>query len=349
MVKENEVRRMTEQQFLASYDPDKYRRPSVTVDMLIFTVRDGIRRNWRRLPEKTLQLLLVKRGRHPFMGMWALPGGFVQVEESLEDAAIRELREETGVSDVYLEQLYTWGDVNRDPRTRVISTSWLALADSSQLELHADDDAVDAAWFAVKCVPMQQGEKTSDASKMATAASLRSGAETDSDSDTVSDTESGVKTDADNKNPMSFSRAGYRCSDFLLTLTNGPLVLEATVRLTETLSGNIIRSTWEVLSSEGIAFDHAKIITCGIERLRSKIQYTDIAFHLMPEAFTLTALQQVYEVLLGKELLKANFRRKTAGMVAETGRTTKDAGHRPSMLYRFNPDWRIDAKREEES
>jgi hypothetical protein len=94
-----------------------------------------------------------------------------------------------------------------------------------------------------------------------------------------------------------------------------------------------------VIESHGIAFDHAKIIAYGIERLRSKVEYTDIAFNLMPKRFTLTELQQVYEVILDKELLKANFRRKIAAMVTETNEYTRDAGHRPSKLFRFNPNW----------
>jgi len=95
----------------------------------------------------------------------------------------------------------------------------------------------------------------------------------------------------------------------------------------------------ELIESNGIAFDHAKIIEYGIERLHNKIEYTDIAFNLMPELFTLTELQQVYEVILDTELLKANFRRKIAGKVIETDQYTRDVGHRPSKLFRFNPNW----------
>ena len=82
------------------------------------------------------------------------------------------------------------------------------------------------------------------------------------------------------------------------------------------------------------------MIQYGIERLKNKIEYTDIAFNLMPELFTLSELQQVYEVILGKELLAAAFRRKVANMVTQTNQCTKDAGHRPSKLYRFNNAWR---------
>ena len=78
---------LTEEEFLASYDPSKYDRPSVTVDMLIFTVTDQENKNYRKLPDKELRLLMVKRGDHPYIGQWALPGGFVREKESLEEAA----------------------------------------------------------------------------------------------------------------------------------------------------------------------------------------------------------------------------------------------------------------------
>ena len=110
---------LTEEQFLARYDAGKYERPSVTVDMLIFTVTDEENQNYRKLPEKVLRLLLIKRGDHPYIGQWALPGGFVEMDESLDEAALRELQEETNIKNIYMEQLYTWGDIGRDPRTRL--------------------------------------------------------------------------------------------------------------------------------------------------------------------------------------------------------------------------------------
>jgi len=145
---------LTEAEFLAAYDPSKYDRPSVTADTLLFTLADG-----GEMPGKCLQLLLIKRGDHPFIGQWALPGGFVNMDEDLEEAALRELQEETGVTPVYMEQLYTWGKVGRDPRTRVITVSYLALGDQSCREAEAVDDADDAAWFTVDCRPLDGGEK----------------------------------------------------------------------------------------------------------------------------------------------------------------------------------------------
>jgi 8-oxo-dGTP diphosphatase len=119
-----------------TYDVSRFERPSVSVDLIIFTLR-----------QDQLQVLLIKRKHWPFEGMWALPGGFVCMDESLEKAARRELEEETGVRDVYLEQLYTFGDPGRDPRTRVITVAYFALISSDQLELCAATDAADVDWF----------------------------------------------------------------------------------------------------------------------------------------------------------------------------------------------------------
>src|SRR6202008_4448357 len=114
----------------------------VTVDVVIFALRDG-----------ELQVLLIQRGIPPFEGQWGLPGGFVRDGESLEAAARRELVEETGVKDVYLEQLYTFGDPDRDPRGRVITVSYFALAPSESIKFHASTDASDADWFSVNKLP----------------------------------------------------------------------------------------------------------------------------------------------------------------------------------------------------
>src|SRR5207249_10371740 len=99
------------------------------------------------------QILLVKRRAWPYEGMWAIPGGFVNMDESLETAAKRELQEETGVQDVYMEQLYTFGDPKRDPRTRVITVGYFALLDSERLQVGAADDAADVGWFSVSHLP----------------------------------------------------------------------------------------------------------------------------------------------------------------------------------------------------
>lgn len=117
---------LTEREFLSRYNPGKYEHPSVTVDTLIFTVD-------KSTEDYHLQILLVRRQDHPFLHKWAIPGGFVGMEESVDQAAVRELEEETGLRNIYLEQLYTWGDVGRDPRTRIISVSYMALVPKEML------------------------------------------------------------------------------------------------------------------------------------------------------------------------------------------------------------------------
>jgi 8-oxo-dGTP diphosphatase len=115
-----------------------YPRPAVTVDLVIFTIA-----------EDDLKVLLIKRAGEPFRGKWALPGGFVGIDESLEAAAARELQEEAGVTNIYLEQLYTFGEPERDPRGRVISVAYFALIDAEQQRIVAASDAVEATWHAV--------------------------------------------------------------------------------------------------------------------------------------------------------------------------------------------------------
>ena len=195
-----------------------------------------------------------------------------------------------------MEQLYTWGDVGRDPRTRVISVSYMSLLDSKSLDIKANDDADEAKWFTVK-------------SKII-------------------------------KDEKTLTDKGYvllRLNE--LSLKSDEETLSAVVKNVITVEGKIKIVESEVVESNGIAFDHPKIIQYALERLRNKIEYTDIAFNLMPEKFTLTELQQVYEVILDTELLKANFRRKISDMVIETDEYTRDAGHRPSKLFKFNADW----------
>ncbi len=213
------------------YDASKYERPSVTVDVVMMSLR-----------QRDLQVLLVKRRSWPYEGMWAIPGGFVNMDESLEEAARRELQEETNVQDVYLEQLYTFGDPGRDPRTRVITVVYFALLNSERLQVKAGDDAADVSWFSVYHLP-------------------------------------------------------------------------------------------------SLAFDHAKILQYALDRLRGKLQYTQIAFNLLPEQFTLRELQRVYEIILHhRKLDKRNFRKKilSTGILEDTGEKKMEGTHRPARLYRFN-------------
>src|SRR6188768_288986 len=120
----------------------QYPRAALTVDCVVFGFDGG-----------ALQVLLIRRGQAPFKDKWALPGGFVRVEETLDAAALRELQEETGLKEVFLEQLYTFGTVNRDPRERVVSVAYYALVKPADHVTAASTDAADAQWFAVAEVP----------------------------------------------------------------------------------------------------------------------------------------------------------------------------------------------------
>lgn len=131
----------SEQQYLNNYDPSLFEHPSVTIDILIFTVWD-----------KKLRLLLIKRNIYPFYGKWAIPGGFLQMDESADEAAVRRIYEEAGVKNVHMEQLYTFSAVNRDPRTRVISIAYLATVPFEKLQYSAGEGADEAALFTVEGV-----------------------------------------------------------------------------------------------------------------------------------------------------------------------------------------------------
>lgn len=128
-----------EEKFLREFDPSKYKTPAVAADTALFAL-DGDK----------IKLLLIKRGGYPYKGMWALPGGFVDIDEDVLDSARRELHEETGLSGLYLEQAFVWGRPDRDPRQRVITVSYIALADFSTLYAKAGDDAAEAGWFELK-------------------------------------------------------------------------------------------------------------------------------------------------------------------------------------------------------
>lgn len=274
----------------------KYPRPSVTVDTLVFTVAQGERVSYRNLPDNKLQLLLIKRKNAPYAGNWALPGGFVDMQEDLRTAAKRELLEETGIEPGYFGQLYTYGDVDRDPRGRVISTAYLAVMEKSLAQVQAGDDAGEAAWFDLSCAL--------------------------------------EKVDSQNQGTGIEYHWQIR-----LRLTDGVENLSALLRITRFIDGSASTIKREIVECEGLAFDHARIIEYGVEMLRHKLKYTDLLFKLVPEYFTLTQLQKVYETIMGKRVPRASFRRNIADRVLETEQLVTQGGHRPSRLYQFNPHW----------
>lgn len=270
---------LTEEDFLKNYDPNLFDRPSVTVDNVIFSVFKKDVDNYRKNPEKNLYLLLVKRAEHPFIDKWALPGGFVRINESVEEGAYRELKEETNIEKIYMEQLYTFGAVDRDPRMRIISTSYMALIKADSVKLKPDTDVLDVSWF-----------------------------------------------------KLNYE---FNNNDLIIKLENYDINLSVNLRVKQEVRGE---SDIEILDDGNLAFDHAKIIGYALIHLKNKVKYTNIVFNLMPEFFTLTELQEVYEIILGKKLIAANFRRKIKDLVIETEKFSDEAGHRPSKLYKFNTD-----------
>jgi 8-oxo-dGTP diphosphatase len=210
---------------------DDDHRPRVSVDVVIFTLRDD-----------DLQVLLVRRRRPPQEGMWAIPGGLVRADETLEAAALRTLGEETGLTDVYLEQLYTFGDPERDPRRRVITVAYFAVIAARSVVPSTAEDAERVRWWSIYALP-------------------------------------------------------------------------------------------------SLAFDHAHVLSYALTRLRYKLEYTAVGFELLPDEFTLTELQTAYEIVLGEQLDKRNFRRKILGAeVIEPSGGYRTGEGRPARLYRYRDD-----------
>lgn len=196
--------------------------------MVVFTVRAAV-----------LEVLLVERAAPPYRGHWALPGGFVDIDEALDAAAARELSEETGLDALALEQIHTFGAPERDPRERVISVAYLGLVAPARAGPRAGSDAAAAGWFARRRLP-------------------------------------------------------------------------------------------------ALAFDHAEIIDRGHRLLAARLQDPGTALQLLPEQFTLSELQRVYEAVLERPLDKRNFRKRVLARddIEATGSWRRAGQHRPARLYR---------------
>ena len=147
----------TLEEFLKEYDPYQYKNPCATTDMVLFSYAG------EKPDTDALKVLLVCRKNHPSIGYWALPGGFVELYENLEDTARRELEEETGVKGLPVEQFACYGDYQRDPRARVITTAYFSLVNEKEVRVKAGDDAADAAWFTVKLKKGESKDITTDA------------------------------------------------------------------------------------------------------------------------------------------------------------------------------------------
>ena len=135
----------SEAEFLANYNVNKYKQLSLSADILLFSVSEEDNSNYRKNSEKKMSILLIKRHNYPYKDMWCLPGGFLNPEtETLDDCTKRILKTETNLSNIYLEQLYTYDALDRDPRCRVISTSYMALVDKNRLDDKVNENA---SWF----------------------------------------------------------------------------------------------------------------------------------------------------------------------------------------------------------
>lgn len=276
-----------DKKFLELYSDSEYEKPSVTVDAVILRLVDKDSNNYRKLPEKKLQVYLMKRKYPPFKDCYSVVGTFIDLNHELSDTMKLCVKNKVGLNKFYYEQLYTFGQKQRDPRTRVLSVSYMLL--TNQEKLTSGD------WFDID-----------------------------------------LKIE---KNDTKFKENGYISKkDIKLTLKSNDIVLENTLLSTQTKDGIEESSNIEIKETS-LAFDHIKIIYYALTRLRNKLEYTDIIFNLMKEKFTLTELKNSYEVILGEKLLDANFRRKTAELVLPLNEYTQDKGHRPSQLFRHNPNW----------
>ncbi|NMF07582.1 NUDIX hydrolase [Clostridium beijerinckii] len=284
-----------EREFLSEYDVNIYDRPSVTNDIIIFTTGDRIEENSRKVPKKGMQVLLIKRDDYPYKGKWAIPGGFVKNDESLEDGALRKLKEETGIDNVYTEQLYTFGEVNRDPRTRVISIGNIALISKEDIRFGDYKDRKESKWFWVE------------------------------------------KNLVDSKKDET-----HTINKYILKFESEDEEIKFNYEIIEKIERTIFRekeTNYKTLneSNEELAFDHYKIIDYAVDRIRNKIEYTPIALNLLPRLFTVKELQNVYEAIMGREIL--NFRRKMEDMIIETDEKIEGKPFRPAKVFKFNENW----------
>lgn len=264
-----------EREYLQNYNINKYERPSLTSDIVSFTVKTQENNDYRKLPEKKLSVLLIKRQEYPFKDMWALPGGFVMPRESVEDNAYRKLKEKAGIEDVVLSQLRMFSKEGRDPRGWVVSCAFMALAEENKFNI--DKHNANEKWFTI------------DYKK--------------------------------EKNNI-----------YNLTLRNEDEILTAVIEMGDEFS-KVDNDKFKIIECNKIAFDHAEIIACAVEKLRQDLYNHKLAFELLPHFFTLTDLQTICEIVLDEKLIKANFRRKIKDLVTETEKLSEGAGHRPAKLY----------------
>lgn len=293
-----------EREYLENYNIEQFERPSVATDIVAFAVmQDGEQSNIRKLANRELKLLLVKRSQFPYKGAWALPGGFLRPGETIEETAKRELLEETGVENPFLHLAGVYSEAGRDPRGWIISNSFISLINAENCSLRADTDAWDAAWFCVKL----QSDNTSSDDSTSTTKMIKHTLTLSFDS---ASSDSNIKGDEN-------------------------IEIKAIVSEKSTRKGHNHVSSYQIVDSGELGFDHAKIIVQSLLELRDMMEYDlRIAFDLLPDSFTLAQLQSTIEKVTDKKFLSANFRRKASDYVEETGEVIEGYGHRPAMLFR---------------
>ena len=266
----------SEKEFLKNYDSSIFDKLSMTTDIVVLSVSDEENSNYRKKSTKKMSILLVKREDYPYKDKWCLPGGFLNPKtETLEECAKRILKKETNLKDIYLEQLYTFDRIDRDPRMRIVSTAYVALIDKKRLK----QNVIKAKWFDILNIE----EKDNIVS-------------------------------------------------ILLSNENDSFEIKIKKVLKEKTTDRYQFITYK---NDYLAFDHDIVILSAVERIRNKINYTDIVFNMMGEYFTLGELQQVYEVILNKKLLDPAFRRIIADKVEKTNKMETGKGHRPSYLFKY--------------
>ena len=304
-----------EKKFLAGYDLTKYDRPSVAADVVVFSVmKDDECEDVRRLQEKKLKILLIRRGGFPYKGSWAMPGGFCRKGEDVIDSARRELCEETGIDDAYVKLVGVYGEPGRDPRGWVISSTYMALMNARACRLKAGDDAQDARWFTVELT---------DVSTEATEVSGTG--------------EENVKNEVEASHKVQNGKK-YR---LVLKNADSDIKLTAVLRRTDMSSCGRSSDSYYIEECEGLAFDHARIITEAVLGLREDVRRDmKLAFDLLPDRFTLTELQNVYEQIWDMELTTPNLRRKIVEYVEETDAYQSGERYRPAKLFTRRNDAR---------
>ena len=304
-----------EKEFLAGYDLTKYDRPSVAADVVVFSVmKDDECEDVRRLQEKKLKILLIRRGGFPYKGSWAMPGGFCRKGEDVIDSARRELCEETGIEDAYVKLVGVYGEPGRDPRGWVISSTYMALMNGRDCHLKAGDDAQDARWFTVELTDI---------------------------STEVTEVSGTGEEIVKNKVEDSYKVQNGKRYRLVLKNADSDIKLTAVLRRTDMSSCGRSSDSYDIEECEGLAFDHARIITEAVLGLREDVRRDmELAFDLLPERFTLTELQNVYEQIWDMELTTPNFRRKIAEYVEETDAYQSGERYRPAKLFTRRNDAR---------